>query len=315
MKKILLFSFLIFGLLYLGLAYYFSSLIIHPPRRTNAEVRDLMQLRAGIDIDTFRQKLPAGESFSLTATDEIEIAGTYFEQDTSRCAFIISHGYGSTRLSMMKYAPFLYDCGCDVVVYDHRAHGASGGIHGTGGALEATDLLALTNWLKERTGLAAKQIAWMGESWGGSTVLQAGAMGEDVAFIIAESSFQNWESAVFERAERMYGSWVSWMKPTVWAFVSWRTGTDAYAASPLLKAKDITEPVLVMHSAADAETASEQSANIAKALPAGQYQFHHLEWGARHGNNVFTRPAAYQQIIYDFINEFAPDWNEYLNCR
>lgn len=315
MKKLLLFVLLLLGLLYLGLAYYFSSLIIHPPRRTNAEVRDLMQRRAGIDIDTFRQKLPEGEEFSLITEDEVEIVGTYFSQDTSRCAFIISHGYGSTRLSMMKYAPFLYDCGCEVVVYDHRAHGASGGVHGTGGALEAQDLWVVTHWLKAKADLTAKEIAWMGESWGGSTVLQAGAMGEDVAFIVAESSFQDWESAVFERAVRMYGSWISWVKPAVWTLVSWRTGTDASASSPLLKAKDITEPTLILHSAADAETASAQSVNIAAALPASQHQLYHLGWGARHGNNVFVRPAEYQQIIYDFVHAFAPEWDKYWGCE
>ena len=155
----------------------------------------------------------------------------------------------------------------------------------------------------------------MGESWGGATVLQAGANNEDVAFIIAESSFQDWESAVFERAERMYGNWITWMKPTVWTIVSWRAGTDAYAASPLLKAKNISEPVLLLHSQADTETASAQSVNVAAALPSGQYRFYHLDWHASHGNNVFVRPSEYQKIIFDFIHDFAPEWETYMQCR
>ncbi|MGH1433599.1 MAG: alpha/beta hydrolase [Lewinella sp.] len=315
MKKLILGLLLFAIIVYLGLAYYLSNLVVYPPRRTNAEVRSLMQARAGIDIDTFRQKLPLGEEVTIKVANDLQLAGTYFAQDTSRCAFIISHGYGSTRLSMAKYASFLYDCGCDILLYDHRAHGASGGTYATGGAKEAEDLLVITDWLKEKSGLPATQIAWMGESWGGATVLQAGANNEDVAFIIAESSFQDWESAVFERAERMYGNWITWMKPTVWTIVSWRAGTDAYAASPLLKAKNISEPVLLLHSQADTETASAQSVNVAAALPSGQYRFYHLDWHASHGNNVFVRPSEYQKIIFDFIHDFAPKWETYMQCR
>lgn len=309
MKKLIFSLIAVLLLAYLGLAYYFAGLVIHPPRRANAEVRGLMQMRAGIDIDTFRQKMPTGTDFQVASqADSILLIGTHFAHDTSRCAVIISHGYGSTRLSMMKYAPVFYDCGCDVIVYDHRAHGASEGTYGTGGALEAEDLHSITQWTQSNTGLSAKQIGWMGESWGGATVLQAGASGEDVAFIIAESSFQDWESAVFERAQRTYGNWISWMKPAVFKMASWRTGVDAWSASPLLKAPKVHEPTLVLHSQSDTETDSEQSVNIAAALPAATSRLHHLKWGAAHGNNIFTQPEAYKALLFDFIAEFVPNW-------
>lgn len=309
MKKLLIVLIAILILSYLGLAYYFSNLVIHPPRRANAEVRGLMQMRAGIDINTYKQQMPTGETFEATTDiDQVKITGTYFGQDTSRCAMIISHGYGSTRLSMMKYAPIFFDCGCDVVLYDHRAHGESEGIYGTGGVLEAEDLHAVTNWTQAKTGLRRNQIGWMGESWGGSTVLQAGAKGEDVAFIIAESSFQDWETAIFERAILTYGAWIKWMKPMVFKIASWRIGVDAWSSSPLLKAPSIQEPTLILHSKSDAETASEQSVNIAAALPAANSQFHHLDWGASHGNNIFTRPEEYSTLLFDFIEAFVPNW-------
>lgn len=302
-------------LLYLALAYYFSTLVITPVRNNDAEVRTKLLERGGVDIDTFRQKLPVGEDFTTNSKDGTMIVGTYFAQDTSRCAFVISHGYNGSRLSMSKYGHFLYDCGCDVVLYDHRAHGKSGGEYGTGGGLEAQDLLAVTRWLKDQTGLTGDQIGWMGESWGGSTVLQAGADREDVAFIIAESSFQDWDSAVFERAKIWYGSWIAIMRPAVWAIVALRTGVDYSEVSPLLKAKDIAEPVLVLHSRADTETNPVQSDNIAAALPADHSRLHNLDWGARHGNNVFVRPQEYQALLFDFIHDFAPEWDAYLKCE
>ncbi|MEM1216246.1 MAG: alpha/beta fold hydrolase [Bacteroidota bacterium] len=314
--KRLLYLLLLLGLVYLGLSWYLSSLVVYPARRTNAKVKELMFTRAGIDIDTFRTKLPAeAEAFEVSSqADGIKIVGSYFPQDTSRCAVVIAHGYGSTRLSMMKYAPLFYDCGCDIVVYDHRAHGESGGVHTTGGIREGKDLLSVTQWLMDRSDLDRSAIGWMGESWGGATVLHAGATDEDVAFIIAESAFQDWETAVFERAIEQYGPIISWFKAPVWAIVSWRIGEDAYAASVVEQAPKVKEPTLILHSDSDVETAPYQSANIAAALPETSHRYHPLDWGAKHGNNVFTRPAEYRALLFTFIRDFVPEWETRMNC-
>lgn len=317
MKRLLL---LLGGLLlvgYMGLCWFFSTLIVKPLVRDDATVKELMYARAGIDIDTFRTKMPTAPGAFTVASriDSVQISGAYFPQDTSRCAVVISHGYGSTRLSMMKYAYIFYDCGCDVVVYDHRGHGQSGYALNTGGIREGEDVLAVTGWLVERSGLPRSAIGWMGESWGGSAVLHAGATEEDVAFIIAESPFQDWETAVFERAVEQYGPMIEWFRAPVWALVSWRIGEDAYAASPLKAAKNIQEPTLLLHSKSDTETASYQSANIAAALPEATSRFHHLDWGAIHGNNVFTRPEEYRGLLLDFIEDFAPHWREKMRCE
>jgi pimeloyl-ACP methyl ester carboxylesterase len=300
---------LLFALAYGGLAWYFADLVIHPPRRDLEGARTAMQQRTGVDIATYRTGFPEAETFTAyAAPDSIPLQGWYLAQDSSRCAVILVHGYGSNRLTMFKYAPLFWNCGCDLLLYDHRAHGASGGQYGTGGYLEAQDLLAVTDWLQQRSGLPDKRIGWFGESWGAATVLQAGAAERELAFIIAESAFQDWQTAVFERAERMYGSWISWLQAGVWQVVSWRTGIDAGEASPLKAAPNITEPVLVLHSRADTETAAEQSDHIAAVLPAGQYRLHNLEWGAMHSNNVIVRPDAYAELVYDFLQDFVPDW-------
>ncbi|MEL6971518.1 MAG: hypothetical protein AAFO02_15240, partial [Bacteroidota bacterium] len=31
-------------------------------------------------------------------------------------------------------------------------------------------------------------------------------------------------------------------------------------------------------------------------------------WGARHGNNVFTKPAEYAELLLDFVGDFVPEW-------
>ena len=135
--------------------------------------------------------LPEPAPFSFHSFDKTQIQGQYFQKsDTAACVIVLAHGWTSTWAGMLKYVPVLSDCACDLVLYDHRAHGESGGKYAIGGINEAKDLLVLTEWLKAEQGFRADQIGWLGASWGGATVLSAGADDEDVAFIIADAPFQ-----------------------------------------------------------------------------------------------------------------------------
>lgn len=316
MKKIIIGLLLLLGVAYVALSYYFSSLVLDAPRRSAAETRMHIQERAGIDILDYRQKLPEGEDFTVhSRVDDLILKGSYFKQDTSRCAVLIAHGYGSTRISMTKYAPIFWECGCDIALFDFRGHGESGEAYATGGTHEAEDLQSVSAWLKEKTGLSDEYIGWMGSSWGGAAVLQAGASDDDVAFIIANAPFESWETAVFERAEITYGSWIGLLQPGVWAMASLRTGTNAWNASALKAAPKIVEPVLILHSQNDQATNSQQSVHIADKLDPDKHRFHHHNWGAAHGNSLYTRPEEYRQYVLDFIYDFVPTWKPIMECR
>ncbi|MEL6942487.1 MAG: alpha/beta fold hydrolase, partial [Bacteroidota bacterium] len=175
-------------------------------------------------------------------------------------------------------------------LYDHRMHGESDAAPATAGIKEKMDLIKVTEWLQERTQLADQQIAWVGESWGAATVLQAGALDKDVAFILADSPFQDWDSAIFERAIRDYGGWVSNIAPIVMTIVDWRADIDHNQASPKEAVKAIKEPVFLIHSQSDPETASTQSVNIAENLNPENSRFHHTNWGSKHCMDLINRP-------------------------
>lgn len=284
---------------YLGIAWMFSGMVLIPRR----QVPNPQHVMIAPDI------LPQPTEFSLKGTDEIELKGWYFKQpDSTACAVVLIHGWGNTRSGMLKYGDIFWDCDCDLIAYDHRAHSESEGEYATGGVKEKNDLLIVTDWVREQSGLEENQIGWVGASWGASTALQAGATEKDIAFILADSPFQDWETAVTERALRWYGSWVNAISPTVLWLVDQRAGVDHEAASVLIAAPQVEAPVFLIHSQTDEATASFQSVNIAKQLNPDRHVFYHTDWGAGHTKDVDERPEEFRQLVYDFVAKFSPEF-------
>ena len=340
MRKLAKFA-LALGVLYAMITYFLSSLIvIVKERRTVDQSIERMQTRFQIDLDSIIQLLPQAEATQFTTLDGVEISGWWFESSpvalpslevqaadletsdseiflaatpldpgeaglqiqTEPCLIVMTHGYTDNHSGTMKYAQLFQDCGCDLFVYDHRGHGLSSGDFITGGVLEARDLQEINNWLIHERSITPDRIGWLGESWGAATVLQAAANYDSVGFVIAESPFQDWRTAITERADRDYGKWLRLLTPGAFAWARIRTGVSLSAASPIKAAASISVPTLIFHSQADAETSPDQSENIFAALPDQTPKaLHLLDWGSIHAHNVLDRPEAYKELVMDFV--------------
>ena len=300
-KRLLFLLLILFIAGYAYLSWSFSNLILHP--NSSMELtKSRITSNWGKSFDTIMDSLPSPSDFSVVSFDGIQIKGKYFQKaDTTQCAVILAHGWTDTWAGSLKYVPVLEDCSCDLVFYDHRAHGESGGDFPTGGIKESKDLLAVTEWVQEKKGLSNQQIGWLGASWGAVAVLEAGADAKNVAFIIADAPFQDWYSAIFERAIRDYGFVVNVVSAGVMGMVNWRAGVDYREASALEAASKIEEPVLLIHSQTDRETNSQQSVNISKQLNPKNSTFHHLDWGGDHTRDVLFSTDRYKDLVNDFL--------------
>lgn len=289
---------------YFAAAWYFSGMILTPRRQLPDPRHPLISQTLGTPSE---DKLPAPQDFSVQTAEGLRLKGWHFQQPVpADCGVVLIHGWGNTRSGMLKYADIFWDCGCDLIAYDHRAHSESEGDYATGGVREKDDLKRVSTWFQQASQLNRNQIAWVGASWGAATALMAGAEDPEIAFILADSPFEDWETAIFERADRLYGTWTSYLKPGVMGLVDLRAEIDYEAASPLRAAANIAVPVLLIHSQTDEATHSSQSVHISAALSADRHVFHHTDWGAGHTRDVDERPAQFRAEVYDFIGRFAP---------
>jgi pimeloyl-ACP methyl ester carboxylesterase len=307
LKRILQFAFVL-GIIGYGYAAWTLSDRVLFPTSSLEKTKSSIVKYWGTTYEASMKNMPAFKSFNVKSKDGLKISAKYFQtSDSSSCAIIFSHGWGAVWADMLKYVTAFSSCNCDYVMYDHRVHGNSEGEFATGGIKEADDLWRITQWVNEKKGYKLSEIGWVGSSWGAATTLIAGSNHKNVGFILADSPYQDWYSAVFERAIQDYGRGIKLIGFGVMQVVNYRAGVDYLEASPKLSAARILEPVLLIHSMADSETSSSQSVNISKNLNKDSW-FFHTEWGSDHVMDVVNNPEEYGHLIYDFLFKEAPQF-------
>lgn len=174
-----------------------------------------------------------------------------------RGAIVYLHGIADNRASSSGIIDRFVPRGFDVVAYDSRAHGESGGEACTYGVLEKVDLSRVLDRL------APAPVVVIGTSLGGAVALQAAADDSRIAAVVAAESFSDLRTVVTERAPFFFNG-------RAVAAALERAARDGHfdvdAASPAAAAKRIRNPVLLIHGADDVETPPDHSRRIFSAL-------------------------------------------------
>ncbi len=125
----------------------------------------------------------------------IKLSGWLFRTDAPRRGTVVYlHGLGDNRASVLGIAAHFTMMGFDVLAYDSRAHGESGGEACTYGYYEKRDLSRALDRL------ATGPVIAFGVSLGASIALQAAAEDPRVAIVVALAPFSDLRTAVAERA-------------------------------------------------------------------------------------------------------------------
>ena len=133
----------------------------------------------------------APEAVSICSSDGLTLRGEYLVRSGSVRTVVCVHGYRATGIgNFAPVLPILADLGCDILLIDQRACGASEGNSITFGMKERYDVLAWCRWLTEERG-CTHPVFLDGISLGCSTVLMASdlCLPENVCGIIADCGY------------------------------------------------------------------------------------------------------------------------------
>jgi len=102
------------------------------------------------------------ENIQFSSPEGIPLRGWWIPAAGSSSTIILLHGYQGSMDPDLQYAPWLHEAGYNILMFDFRAHGRSGGKICTIGALELRDALAAINVAREK---GSWRIGLMGFRW------------------------------------------------------------------------------------------------------------------------------------------------------
>lgn len=167
------------------------------------------------------------------------------------------HGVADNRASGSGVLERFQKMGFDVVAYDSRAHGESGGNAATYGFYEKEDLQRVVSSFKPGP------VFLIGSSLGAAVALQTAALEPRISGVVAAESFADFRTVVNERAPWVFSR--NAVAKSIYLAEN-EAGFQIDAVSPETAARSIRVPVLLIHGEADSATPPHHSRRIFNAL-------------------------------------------------
>jgi uncharacterized protein len=210
------------------------------------------------------------KTVEIQGIDGARLRAWYFQPAAGNGGAVIAlHGIGASREQAAGLARLFLPSGYSILTPDLRGHGESGGI-ASYGVLEAGDVHSWAEWLLRSHPLA--RLYGIGESLGGSVLLQSLSLEPRFRAVIAESPYSDFPAVARERVARLLPSGAGWLaSPVVFSgltWTQWRYGIDLRRTSSVDAVRETHVPVLLIHGLADNLTSAENSRRIAAANPA-----------------------------------------------
>lgn len=238
-----------------GLIFFLIALVLLSSALISVYVAWNLIHPAKIGIPPFEANIvPEYKDATFTdISDSVNLSGWYFRVKDSDKAVILAHGYGKNRLQFgmqtIDLIKELITKGYNVLTFDFRNSGRSGGNKTTFGFYEKDDLLGAIKYAKSQ---GAKHIVLLGFSTGASTSILAAAESKDVEAIIADTPFSDLKeyfSVVIPKKSKLPA--IPFNDAITYS-LSLLTGLDTAAVSPEQAINKLApRPVLFIHSKDD----------------------------------------------------------------
>jgi fermentation-respiration switch protein FrsA (DUF1100 family) len=242
----------------------------------------------------------AYEDVCFTSRDGVPLRGWFIPGKNARGTVILCHGHAGSMDPDVIYVPWFHEAGFNVLMFDFRAHGRSGGERVSFGVFERQDLLGAVDYLGKR---GITETGVLGFSMGGAVGIATAAQSESIRAVASDGGFARLESAVVGWALKRTNlpqRLALALARLVILVAGWRLGARLSEADPIRWIGQIApRPVLLVHGDRDVYVSVEDVEALYAASGEPRELWRVPEAGHRKIHEV--RPAEYRERIVRFF--------------
>ena len=288
----------------IGLPYIMAVAMVYRPK---ASPRD----------DPFAQLGFGFERVQFASTDGIRLDGWWIparrptaaglsdRPDWGTRTVILCHGLGANKSNQLVMAQDLIPGGYNVLAFDFRAHGHSGGQVSTFGDLERRDVLGAVRWLRANREKESRHVFGLGASMGAAALIAAaadpGEEGQALEALAVYGTYDDLGSLVTGLADRYFVPPLDWLAVRAGLPIAGaHAGRRLDRFSPAAEVKSLwPRPILVVHGKNDRIVRFEHGQNLlGEAL---QPKYYYWVEGGDH-NDVVSDPVVSKAVLLFFDN-------------
>jgi len=240
--------------------------------------------------------------FTVDLDDGAHIDALHFPTATKRgrrLPVILNHGYLEAKEFHRREVRLLREAGHDVLLYDLRGHGRSGGRFTTLGVHEQGDLTRLIDACQQR-GYIADHVITMGYSAGAAVVIQQAPDDSRVAGVVALTPFVDMIGAI-RSFHRVTARWFN-AENLLRGFeeVAAQEGFDLTRSNTLEAIRRLSVPLLLAVGDRDIHLPPEQHADLLRAAVNASKVEYHLVPGRNHISIYWRLTRELGEAIVNF---------------
>lgn len=243
-------------------------------------------------------------TFDVVVEDSILLRGWFVSSKIkpAKATVILLHGIGSCKEHMLGLSEHFANGGYNSILYDTRAMGQSGGEYVTYGFYEKHDVSEYIDAALRRFGDVGP-FAVFGNSFGGAVALQAMAIDDRIGCGIIESTFATLDETAFDYARRRARIPFHWIVRQILSGAERIADFDADEVRPEASAKEVKQPVLLIHGALDERISVDYARRVYVNLASEKKELYIIKNGT-HLNLWQAGGAEYGQKQLEFLDDW-----------
>ena len=231
------------GLVLLGSAWHFSTLLLQPPEQICPQDHFIFCDDPSVLELKYR-------NVSFKSEDNLQISAWFIFGEKDRPGIVMVHGRGSTRHVALRYATSLVEHGFNLLLIDLRNHGESDDSYDSMGFHERKDIQAAVNYLQEQRQISSIGIFGFGS--GASASIMAMAENPFIQAGVFESGFSDFNAFWGDFRKSPSDFPVLPLRSLTKLLFEFRSASDMSSPTPLQAIAEIApRPVFIIHGTND----------------------------------------------------------------